>query len=254
MTKVNIIAERSWILNRCAQELADRLGWSVNDQKTYDVEYHCPYWLGLYRSRPATRVGFFTHGFDRAHKTAKQFDAAVCMNQRMHALLSTRVPSTIIRPGVDAPPRLPVFGVCGRTYRDGRKGQDLVRRAVEAGHEVVAIGPGPWPCETLSTDPTRGSEWVEHFWRKIDYLLVTATDEGGPMPVLEAVARRVPVIAPDVGWCWELPVIRYERGNWASLERILHDLTVTPTWAEWADAHQRFFESLTSSSSKEAVA
>jgi glycosyltransferase involved in cell wall biosynthesis len=43
----------------------------------------------------------------------------------------------------------------------------------------------------------------------LDYYLVTSDSEGGPIPVLEAIAAGVPVIAPDVGFCWEYPVIRY---------------------------------------------
>ncbi len=42
-----------------------------------------------------------------------------------------------------------------------------------------------------------------------DYLIVLSTLEGGPRPVQEALARCKPVIAPDVGFCWEYPVLRY---------------------------------------------
>ena len=44
----------------------------------------------------------------------------------------------------------------------------------------------------------------------LDYLAVISENEGGPKPVVEALARGVPVIAPDVGYCWEFPVIRYD--------------------------------------------
>ena len=47
------------------------------------------------------------------------------------------------------------------------------------------------------------------FYNSIDYLLVTGKIEGGPMPVKEAIARGVPVIAPDVGWSWDHPVLEY---------------------------------------------
>jgi len=42
-----------------------------------------------------------------------------------------------------------------------------------------------------------------------DYLVVLSILEGGPRPVQEAFARCKPVIAPDVGYCWEYPVLRY---------------------------------------------
>ena len=47
------------------------------------------------------------------------------------------------------------------------------------------------------------------FYNNIDYLLILSNNEGGPVPVLEAFATGKPVIAPDVGWCWEYPVIKY---------------------------------------------
>lgn len=247
--RVNLITETSWILGRCAKELHNRLGWSINSKEPADVDYHLPYWRGINLDRdPGIRVGFFTHGFNRARSLVGKFDAVVCMNLEMLQIttvengIGCRRPAAIVLPGVDAPARMPVFGVAGRTYSDGRKGQDLVRKAVNEGYDFLSLGPGPWPCESAGADPTRNT--FLGFWNKIDYFVVTSTDEGGPIPALEAIAHRVPVIAPDVGFCWELPVIRYECGNWESLKAVLHDLTITPTWAEWAEQHGRFFEGI----------
>ena len=47
------------------------------------------------------------------------------------------------------------------------------------------------------------------FYNSIDYLLVISKVEGGPVPVLESFLLNKPVIAPDVGWCWDFP-IEYE--------------------------------------------
>ena len=46
-------------------------------------------------------------------------------------------------------------------------------------------------------------------YKETDYVLVTSTIEAGPMSVVEAISMRKPVIAPQVGWCWEYPVIKY---------------------------------------------
>lgn len=253
--RVNLVSETSWILGRCARELHERLGWSINSTKPHDIDYHLPYWREFDPESPKTaptRVGFFTHGFRRAEGLRNDFDAAVCMNERMEYRLRG-MPVQIIKPGVNVPSKAPTFGVVGRTYRDGRKGEEMVARAVAAGYDFLSLGPGPWPCESAGADPERNASLG--FWHKIDYLVVTANDEGGPMPALEAIAHRVPVIAPDVGFCWEIPVIRYEAGNWKSLEVVLHRLTVLPTWEDWARRHQMFFELiLETKETKEAVA
>lgn len=53
------------------------------------------------------------------------------------------------------------------------------------------------------------ADQLVHWYRELDYLIITSDTEGGPYPVMEAIAAGVPVIAPDVGWCWDYPVIRY---------------------------------------------
>src|SRR5690606_27066137 len=88
------------------------------------------------------------------------------------------------------------------------------------------------------------SSSLEEFYDSIDYLVVTSLEEGGPIPVIEAISRGVPVIAPDVGWCWEFPVIRYERGSWPWLFSVLSALTNPPTWQEWAEEHSRLFSQI----------
>ena len=65
------------------------------------------------------------------------------------------------------------------------------------------------------------------FFQAIDYLVVLADNEGGPLPVLEALAQGVPVIAPNVGWCWDWPVIRYS--SLKDLLLIVHRLIVPET-------------------------
>lgn len=252
--RINIVVKTGWILERLARELVARIpnvrmnaaGWPPTRPTDDDATYFLP--MKDVRHLPnvtGIRIGYFTHGEDRARVYHDQFDVHLAMNQQMARCLTALGVKTVhvIRPGTDVPERPIVFGVCGRVYGKGRKGAFLVEAAVKSGYQFVAC-----------TEPQRGAvapcrithtiEQRADFYRSIDYLVVTSLEEGGPMPVLEAIAHGVPVIAPDVGWCWEMPVIRYERGSWDSLRAVLHGLTRPPTWDDWAEGHRRLFSEL----------
>lgn len=254
--RINLVVKEGWILERCAREVVAAIpgpgvtinatGWPPSAPTSADLTYYLP--MKDIRHNPGQqglKVGLFTHGEERSRIYANQFDACVSMNQTIAEVLrqegARRV--VVIRPGTEPPERPAVFGVCGRVYGKGRKGAHLVLAAVAAGFEF-------WACSDQQNGrdaPCRITHAVENrdaFYRAIDYLVVTSTDEGGPMPVLEAIARGVPVIAPNVGWCWEFPCIHYETGSWDSLHAVLRGLTQPPTWKDWGRAHYELFGGL----------
>lgn len=256
--RINVVTKPGWILERLAREMVERVpGVRLNAgkrERTIDPVADFNYYLPAkdFRKFPTDgpAIGFYTHG-DNAFDLIHRFTACLAMNRIMAARLEDRGAGRveIIRPGTDAPPRPIVFGVIGRTYNDGRKGEALVARAVADGFRFVACGADggraramtrrQWPCPTPYTIATR-----EAFYGAIDYLVVTSTEEGGPMPVLEAIARGVPVIAPNVGWCWEFPVLRYAAGEYSALRQVLAQLTAPPSWEQWGEAHARLFAAL----------
>jgi hypothetical protein len=210
------------------------------------VQYYCNY--GLYqRDHPGLKIALFTH-LEKSGPYRQRFldvaelcDAGVYMNRKVEALVRRlqggRKPGRVIYPGSDLALNRPVvFGVAGRTYTSGRKGEHLVGQMVDAGYFVVALGKG-WPCESVQL------ERVE-FYASIDYLVVTSINEGGPVPILDAIACGVPVIAPDVGFCWEFPVIRYEAGSFDSLNAVLGSLAQPRTWEDWRQDHAALFAEL----------
>ena len=243
--RVNVVAKLGWILERLAQEL-EPLGASVNcgqverlaDPRA-DLNYYMPARDILKFPCPGRAVGLYTHG-DTALEIADRFEACVSMNRTMAGRLRGTAARRVvtIRPGTEPPPRRIVFGVVGRVYGKDRKGPGLVASALEAGFDFRACTDfeGDAPCPVTHPVAQRSK-----FYASIDYLVVTSTEEGGPMPVLEAIAHGVPVIAPDVGWCWEFPVLRYRVGRWSSLCSVLDMLTAPPTWAAWTAAHARLF-------------
>jgi hypothetical protein len=251
---VNVVVKRGWILERMALELERTIpGVTVNcgaKERTVDpgadLIYYMPAKDALKYPFRGRTMGLFTHG-PMPPELVASFVACTAMNETTAAALHRLGAKTVIvtRPGTAPARRPPVFGVIGRPYNSGRKGEELVVRAVDAGFRFVACAPpekirattsGSWGCRI-----THGIDSRDAFFQSINYLVITSLEEGGPVPLLEALARHVPVIAPDVGWCWEFPVIRYERGSWESLRAVLEGLSRPPTWAEWAERHRRLF-------------
>jgi hypothetical protein len=258
--RVNVLGKMGWILERFAKELEAIPGVRVNagrEERTYDNTAEINYFItardAVKYPQAGRKIALFTHG-ERGFVSIGALEACVAMNETMAAKLRELGARdvTVIRAGTWPKKREPVFGVIGRVYRDGRKGEALVRAAVEHGFRFVSCGLRPgdrrwhrtmleqWPCPM-----THGIDEREAFYDSIDYLVVTATEEGGPMTVPEAIARHVPVIAsPEVGHCGEFPIIPYERGSWESLRKVLEGLSQPPTWEGWVDAHRQLFARL----------
>lgn len=240
--------EKGWILRRCAEELERRIPEARISDDPGAINYFLNY--ALFRPMPGIPVAFFTHleeaGPHRAKflSVLKEAQWGVFMNRRMRDFaVSQGFPeerSRVIRCGCS--PELlgdpPVFGVCGRVYRSGRKGEHLVSALLDEGFRFLAWG-GGWDARA---EPAGG---YPEFWRRIDYLLIPSLNEGGPVPLLDAVAAKVPVIAPKgVGWCDEFPCIRYEAGNLESLRQVLRGLCEPPTWEQWAEGHRALFQGI----------
>lgn len=260
---INCVVKPGWILERFAKELARHVRGVKINSTGYPPKAPSPeplsYFLPMKDVRHmagvrGVKVGLFTHGEERCELYASRFDACVTMNEKMAAFLRSVGARNVraILPGAGVAPKPIRFGVVGRVYGKGRKGANLVEAAVSEGFDFAACSErqrrGPPPCPI-----THAIEKRSAFYQTIDYLVVPSIDEGGPMPVLEAIAHGIPIIAPDVGFCWEFPVIRYERNSWPSLRNVLLKLTRPPMWKEWASAHGSLFESLLKNSEPAAM-
>ncbi len=129
-----VLADRGWILERCAYEISSRFDYvSVGDKPdptaliNYYVNYHA-----FQGKQPGINIGFFTHieptEANIFFNTASQLDASVCMSSIYADELEKAGIKNIylITPGVDLDIFKPVvrIGVVGRTYKSGRKGKD----------------------------------------------------------------------------------------------------------------------------------
>jgi glycosyltransferase involved in cell wall biosynthesis len=244
-----------WVLERLARRLAAKLPyaafvpweprWTGRPGLAYYVNY------ALYGGPSGlVDVGFFTHREDVAAflGRARRLDWCVCMARQYADWLQGHGLRTVshIPMGCDYyryPCRL-VLGVVGRLEHP-RKGRDLVAQLRRL----------PF-VELLATEGRLAEEELRAFYQRLDYVLIPATVEGGPLSLLEGLALGKPVIAPEgVGLVPEFGptphLRRYRAGDLAALVRLLtacyeekrqrNRLVAGRTWDDWAEAHHQLF-------------
>jgi glycosyltransferase involved in cell wall biosynthesis len=251
MKTINILTENySWILRRAAREICQikEFKFEINGQiGSSDLDYYFPYLL--YKKQKSKKtIGFFTHMESSNDPTMREkrrrfrefpvfFDHCVAISKQTADLILD-VDKTVIQMGSQFKKKIK-FGVCGRVHKSGRKNENFVAELVRLGFDVSAWGEG-WPCQIKSSDPKD----LESFYSSIDYLIIPSSIEGGPMPVLESLSLGVPVIAPNIGWCWDFPVIKYERDDFQSLLSVVRGLSSIRTWDDWRKDHGVLFSKI----------
>ncbi|HJT78786.1 MAG TPA: glycosyltransferase [Gemmataceae bacterium] len=244
-----------WVLERLARRLSAKLPyaefvpWEARPGGAVRIAYYVNY--ALYRGPSGLIDGaFFTHR-DDAHgflDRARQVDFCVCMC-RLYAdgLRAQGIRDvTHVPMGFDAcryRPQL-VLGVVGKLDHP-RKGRHLVERLRRLPFVEVVVSGGDVPEERLP-----------ELYQRVDYVLVVATVEGGPMSLLEGLAMGKPVIAPEgVGMVPEFGdtehVRRYPAGDGDALVRLVtacyeeklrpRRLVQERTWDRWAEGHHAIF-------------
>lgn len=257
-----VLSDRNWILERLGVELQRRLPRiSLNDapDPSADINYYITYSCRE-TAAPTLEAALFTHMETAAEaqekflKAAREVDLPICMSAVYADLLrDTGVDGVVtIPPGIDTDRFTPALriGVVGRAYHTGRKGEGVVDQLMDMeGIDWHFTGSG-WPR------PGRfiAEADLPDFYRSMDYILVPALYEGGPMCVPEALAVGTPVIASDVGWVRDFPHIPFKTGDADDLRRVLTDLlqvkrdlaasTASVTWDNFAAGHERAFRDL----------
>lgn len=218
---LNVVGEsRGWVHGWIAEKLAIGLDcWRIQ-QPIIGTNIYVPYYF-LQHKTPKD-IALFTHYPPDPYNWERAADLAdVCLAMSNHSAERLPPDKTIV---VKIPPDPQfrkdkiVLGISGRDYR--QHGDS--RKCLEWMDKLLAI-PGIEVKYTGGLLP-----WVEMpaWYASIDYLLVLSDNEGGPMGVVEAIAAGKPVIAPDVGWAWDYPVLRY--AGWLELEKIVKGLTTPP--------------------------
>ena len=169
-----------------------------------DVNVYFPYYE-LKQKGPSIDVALYTH-MEPAGKKRAWWDESIALADRcigMSKATLALLPEGSELVELPADPRFMLnrkirFGVCGRSYINGRKKDDWLAS--------LSTMPG---TEWYVTRGEVSDEQMPGFYGHIDYLVVLSNNEGGPLPLKEAMLAGKPVIAPNVGWAWEYPVIRY---------------------------------------------
>jgi len=243
--KINIVTEPApgWVLRMIAENWADHLPdcsiTSMAPDTRADINFYVN-WDIYKESSAGIDVGYFTHrelndkaAGERFDIKARQMDYCIgmCDNTLNQLPLGK---SSIIKPGIGSQYKgvksCITFGVVGRAYDSGRKQFKIINELKGIPSARIYITNGK-----LTDDQMPG------FYEDIDYLLVLSNNEGGPLPVLEAISNGVPVIAPNVGWCWDYPVIKYEGIN--DLRKIITVLSSqTDTEKVWIYSSNKLLE------------
>ena len=203
-----VCGDKHWVLRRIAEGWAhywERADIQNAPDPKADVNLYLPYDC-FTKPSGTCDVVYFTH-YRRADRkfqvrwanAAKHADLCLAMSENTARMIPRAAHKTrIARPGIDAKffQRGPVSA---RKSENNRKRLDMIERLQAIPNVQIVVSGGRLRFNEMPT-----------FYHDADYVLVLSDNEGGPMAVLEALAMKKPVIAPNVGWAWEVPVIRYE--------------------------------------------
>lgn len=227
-----------WVCQRICERLLESPGFTANLDEADHLLY-VPYYL-LALAYDQDRIdktkrhsALFTHYEEHPEAKRKQamFRMAWHIADRCWAMSKATLPylpaNKAFELHIPADPQFSKpkirIGVVGHAQPFDRKNLDVLPQ--------LANIPG---LEILFTNGQVPWEKMPHFLTTLDYVLVTGTNEGGPMCVPEAIAMGVPVIAPDTGFAWDYPVIRYS-GN-TELINLCSKLAPSPArWHAFAD-------------------
>jgi len=231
--KINIVTEPApgWVLRMISENWCKRLpNCGITDMRpdfTSDINFYVNWDIFKPEFKTKMDIGWFTHKENETFDIkASQMDYCICPSELTYKLLPKNK-SFILKHGVGEEflnkKNKIKFGIVGREYGSGRKNFNIIQTLKNIPNSDFFI-----------TNGKLSSSQLVDFYKEIDYLLVTATNEGGPVPVLDALTMGVPIIAPNVGWCWEYPVIKYSNNE--ELCKIINSLcsfvNVNKLWIE----------------------
>ena len=248
----------NWILQKLSAVLVSKLPYASFAAWRPAIEGKLAYYVNyaLYNEPSGLiDVGFFTHR-DDSHDfllRAQRMDACICMARMYADWLQDKTHREVVHipMGFDAYRYRPslVLGVIGKLDHP-RKGRHLVEHLQRL----------PF-VEMIMTDGRLPEDSLRDVYQRVDYVLIPASVEGGPMSLFESLAMGKPVIAPEnVGAVSEFAgceqLLLYPAGDAVALEQVvtacferkkaLSMAVADRSWDQWAEDHHRFFMKLLS--------
>ncbi|QDU59994.1 Glycosyl transferases group 1 [Planctomycetes bacterium Pan216] len=238
--RVHLVAPRDgWVLDKIASSFEFPGGTRARtpDPKA-DINFYINYAL-LKRPSGSLDVGLFTH--KHPGPAAETWDTCAAMSH--HCVAMCRKSADELPADKTSICLLPPFGrFLGRSLKLGFVGREYKSSPRKRFEWINTIADIPGVTCDWANGGTPDHDLPE-FYRSLDYLVITAEREGGPMPLVEALAMGTPVIAPDVGFAWDYPVIRYE--GLPELKRIVRNLVFPfDAWERTSERLGMLFETL----------
>jgi glycosyltransferase involved in cell wall biosynthesis len=207
-----VLQDRNWVMENLANHFHKYIPSSkISDEAdpNSDINFYFN-WHGM-RSKTNFDVCYFTHIENRAwwDLIADSCDVALLMGEKYDGTVPENKKIFFYPPPFESflPQKKPKILIVGRSYSSGRKNFGSISDVLKG-----------FDIEITFTEGKLSQKELIDAYANTDYVLVTSKIEAGPMCVVEAIAMNKPVIAPDVGFCWNYPVIKY------NTEEELHDI------------------------------
>tara|TARA_B100000401_G_scaffold139408_1_gene92482 strand:- start:10790 stop:11533 length:744 start_codon:yes stop_codon:yes gene_type:complete len=198
-----VLQDRGWVMEKLANHFYKNIPnskISTSPDLNSDINFYFNWHAMKFKTN--FDVCYFTHIEDINwwNTIASSCDVAISMGLKYFNKLPESKTIIFYPPPFESftPQEATKILVVGRSYKSGRKRFDL-------GKSINNL-------KNISLKFTNGSlseKELKEAYKNTDYVLITSDIEAGPMCVVEALSMNKPVIAPDVGWCWEYPVIKY---------------------------------------------